>query len=253
MPKTESEKLLEEYFLNKGLVSEKDFFYERDLGKPKKIDFYVERLNTLFEVTEFNRENDQDKLLLQTRETKGMVRLDSYSLIRNKIDEKREQFKPYKEDYVCVLVLHRGDSIAASLEPELLAGAMFGDISMRFSSVGEQTYTFFGRNGALKPSINRTFSAVAVVQEVFPDRKAAAAEFWRSHKEEDLENLSVQDLTKKYEAWSQSVGYDLEKRVISLRVLLNPFAKKPMEPSFFDGPLDEVFSFDESGRFTQRR
>lgn len=253
MPKTRSEKLLEEYFLGKGLVFNKDFFYERDLGRPEKIDFYLEEAKALFEVAEFDRENKQDKSFLQTQEARKWIALDSYSLLRNKIEKKREQFRPYKENYTCVLVLHQGDSITACMEPELLAGAMFGDISIQFSTESEQTNTFFGRNGTLNPTKNTTFSAVAVVQELFPDRKVASAEFWKSHKKDDLRNLNIQELTEMHKNWSQSAGYDLQKRVVSLRVLLNPFAKRPIEPDFFNGPLDEVFLIDEFGRFTQQK
>jgi len=251
--KTESEKLFQEYLEQKGLILNQDFLYEPDLGKTTKIDFFVKSINTLFEVTEFSRDNEQDRRLLKTLDTKEAVGFDSYSLIRNKINGKKEQFRPYKKDYICVLVLHRGDSIVASLETELLAGAIFGDISIGFSNEGNYTTTFFGRNGSLKPAINTAFSAVAVIQKLFPDRKRAVSEFWKSNKKEDLANLNVAELERIFEDWSQKMGYDLNNRGVSLRVVQNPFASKQIPIEFFDGQLDEIFSIDSSGRFTQQK
>jgi hypothetical protein len=253
MRMTYSEKLFREYLENKGLILNQDFFYEPDLGKARKIDFFVRTNNALFEVTEFNKNNIQDKQLLKTLDSKEAMIFDSYSLIRNKIDDKRDQFKAYKDDYICVLVLHQGDSMVASLETELLAGAIFGDISMRYSNEGNHLSTFFGRNGSLKPSINTTFSAIAVIQESFTERKIAFSEFWKTSKKDNLTNLSICELEKVFENWNRAARYDLDKRTVSLRVILNPYAKNNMLPNFFNSELDEVFSIDPSGRFSQQK
>ncbi|MGD0328721.1 MAG: hypothetical protein ABSB00_03385 [Minisyncoccia bacterium] len=249
MTVTSSEKLFEEYLSKKGLVADKDFFYEPDLGKPKRPDYLV-RINadTLFEIKEFSRESKADRYMRTPENFSVAIRLDPYSQTREKIGQARKKFKDYKNDYPCVLILHKGDSFTAGLDTQLIAGSAYGDISLRMSPDGSNSQWIFDKNGELSPKKNTTLSAIAVIEEIYPEKAVAGKEFWKEH---EMPEMLGNDLLQVYEAWCKSKGYNIRKRYVRLRTIINPFAKKPISQDFFDQKYDEVSVIKVTGKFVR--
>lgn len=250
MATNKSEILFEEYLTNKGLERDQDFFYEPDLKKTKKPDYLVkDEGDLLFEVKEFSRENKHDKRFLSS---KGVVRMDTYSQIRTKIGKARTKFKEFKNDFPCILVLYKGNSITVSLDVQIVAAAMFGDISMRFYPDGSSSPWLFDRNGELSPTKNKTLSGISIVDEVFPEKDAAMKEFWQVTRPK-LKNETMEEISEMFTAWSATHGFDLRNRIIRLITIVNPFASKKISQDFFRGSLDEIYTIDQSGSFGRLR
>jgi hypothetical protein len=231
MSTTFSEKLFEEYLSYKGLIRDKDFFYEPNLGKPRKPDYLIkDGVDTLFEVKEFSRESKSDTKLRASANSRMAVRLDPYARTRKKIDYARQKFKDYKNEYPCVLILHQGDSFTADMDIKMVAASAYGDLAIRWLPHEETSSWFFDKNGALSPLKNTTLSAIAVIEEIFPERAMAEKEFWKKH---SMPRKMGSDFLKKYKVWCKSKSYDLQKRYIRLRTIINPFASKPVSINFF--------------------
>jgi len=251
MLRTKSESLFEDYLQQKGLKFERDFFYEPYLGHQKRPDYLVKStVNALFEIKEFSVDSKFDKRLMSSTHIRA-IGLPLYAQSREKLRNAQKKFRPFKKRFPCVLVLHKGTSITAELSTEILAGSAFGDISITFSSAGTDHQTIFGRNGWLSPNKNTTFSAISVIEELHPDKQRASTDFWKAHSKETLKNKSLPQIADMFELWSAANGYDLSKRFIRMRVVINPFATMPIPSDFFNTQFDEVYGFEEAGRLTK--
>jgi len=234
-----SQELFEDYLNHKGLVKNRDYFYEPD-GNTRP-DFLVKAgHNIIFEVKEFSSDSEGDQ---QLRSLEGHVTvLELYGPVRRKIQKAKRQFKSHKNDYPCVLILYKGDSLAVNLDIFVVAAAAYGDLSM--NSNGQW---HFGQNTKLSPERNKTFSGIGIIDEVYPERVAAHKIFLEDNTFSSSDTL--QQIDERFKDWSQVNGYNLEKRVIRVQLINNVFASKHVSLGFFDGECDEIYSTDENGLF----
>ncbi|MFZ2484421.1 MAG: hypothetical protein WAX80_01530 [Minisyncoccia bacterium] len=248
MTATYSQVLFEEYLQAKSLVLDRDYFYERDLGKPTKPDYFVKDIggDLLFEVKEFSSRNKDEKklraaMMASPGQPAGFTR-NPYSQIRETIHKAKRQLRHYKTEYPCMLILHKGDSMMASLDVNIVAAAAFGDLSMN-----DKLGWHFGRNGKLSPRHNRTFSAIGILEEFYPDREQAVKTFLAQHP--PMQTDLMWEVEQRFDKWAVANKFDLEKRHVRLKVIINTFAYKQVPIEFFSNLNDEIYTTNESGMF----
>jgi hypothetical protein len=251
-PKTESERLFEEYLYAQGIA---DFQHEAHLGESlKRPDYLVAIGGTeiFFEVKQF-RATDEDFRL-------GTRGYDPYGPIREKIDAGRKQFKDLK-DYCCCLVLYNREKPLVDLGWQFIYGAMLGNMAVRMPFdpargllFDQSEDGFFGGGGkmirygkgeparALEPQ-NRTISAVLVLQQMGVGKRRF--------------DLSVKHMQQKlgreltfeehFEAMNNSRGTERDVSLTQLRVVVceNPYARIPLPREALRGPYDERYGPDE--------
>lgn len=248
--KTESELLLEQYLSSLGHKPGVDFEYEPDLRGPSVIDYIFHKHNppVLFEIKEFSGESKQDAILMSSANSGSAVMLNPYVAVRQKIQEAKKQFKPYKQKYACVLVMYKGQSLTADLDSTMMAGAAYGDLAISFNQQTGQSCWLFQNNGLILPNRNTTFSAICSIDRYFPDKAPASRAFWKKYKA--IPESLDKDFYKTYLDFCKEQGFDHNKSCLRVTAIINPFAKHPIDESVFKGQYDSIYITDLSnGRF----
>jgi len=164
--KTPSELLFEDYLKRQDAR----FEYEAGVaGKRRRLDYRVTcNDHILFcEVKELHGKHPRPA---------GAAHFDPYGGIRKEIHQARRQFKEYK-DYCCVLVIHNVDDWEFRDWPNVLFGAMLGDLGLEIpfdqrrgrALIARARSAFLERGKMIDPTSGRTqnttISAIAVVSE----------------------------------------------------------------------------------------
>lgn len=241
--KTLSESLFEEYLSSNGY---RDWSYEPQIGEQSKHPDYLLRqagVESLFEVKELRQKSPPPD---------GFVNVDPYRSIRKKIHEARIKFQRLK-DYCCSLVVCNIDDWETALDPEVVFGAMLGDLglSMDFDPSagrlvpGTERNTFLNGGKMIRQKTgepqNTTISAIVVLERYrIPDSEfdnAVRQEIAR-REESTQQSLSADERAKvRFEMYS---SHTLKTREVPrVRVVENPVARIPFPEELFRGELDE--------------
>jgi hypothetical protein len=198
------EALFEAYLRSQCLT---DWEFEKShSGKKKRPDYSlsVNGFEYLFDVKEFKQEI-----------ISGSIYYDPYTMIRDKIEDGREQFREYK-DRPCSLVLYNEGSPFVHLsDPDKMFGAMLGDVGFSIPvnlatgvASDEGKWGYFDGGKMIRPKTNKaqntTISALITLRYVF--------ETGESH--------------------------------LGVIVWENPYARFPLPRDLFCGPYDERYTAD---------
>jgi hypothetical protein len=245
-PKTESERLFEEYLSLSGLS---DFQFEKQFpGKTRLPDYSVKLADgneVLFEVKEFRATTEDFR--------PGGGAYDPYVHIREKIDQAREKFKEFKE-YCCCLVMFNREKPLVDLSWQFVYGAMLGNLGFRVpvntrTGVGdeehiEQTFMCGGkmlRYRGLQPTgvQNQTISAMLTL-DLLP---VGRIRFDRYVEELEKQRGSELDLENYSGLIDESRGTERDTLLTQLRGVLheNPEARIHFPFDLFRGPYDERY------------
>lgn len=247
--KAVSEVLFEAYLQAQGI----SYDYEPKIaGKKKQLDYRLDWTGReLFcEVKELHASSAAPR----------SGHFDPYRGLRKEIHEARKQFKEYKADHCCVLVIHNIDDWEFRDWPYVLLGAMLGDASLvapfdaeRGVALIEQAQSALLDRGKMvdpkgKRPQNTGISAIAVLSEdairnpEFDRRynEAVAAERARTGVAPPLE----QRLALRIRLYGElPVSLGSRPRV---RVFENPFALHSLSEDAFHGDFDERHRFNPS-------
>ena len=242
--KTESELAFEEYLRQRGFAG---FEYEPPIpGKLERPDYRLAFHGSFlyFDVKQF--EPTKDEL-----ESSGGA-FDPYSPIRWKIHEVWKQFKGL-EEYPCALVLYDCGKPTAHPTPEIVLGAMLGNVGFRtmvdakrgiavggshpvFRAGGKMIRYESGRPVGVR---NRIVSAILVIENL----PVGMHRFLAMTPQND-QALPLEERCKRtMEAIERSRGTDRDVSLRPLRAVVheNPFATRRLPPDIFCGPYDERY------------
>lgn len=243
--RTESEILVEEYLRAHRLT---DFDFEPALpGTDSKPDFLLRANGAefLLEVKEFRATAEDSRLV-------GGA-YDPYVHIREKIKAARKKFKDLR-GRCCCLVLHNQEKPLVSLEWQIVAGAMLGDLGFSLpvntqSGQGDasQMTRVTGGRGEMHRHIagkpvapeNTTISAILVVERY----RIGEKRFRLFVHEKEIElgrDLGIDEFWKLMQD-SEGTDRDLSLSKIRMRVHENPYAHTPLPRDIFNGQFDERF------------
>ena len=139
-----------------------------------------------------------------------------------------------------------------AFQPEIVAGAMFGDVSVEvpLDSTGDESRTVFGGGGRVQRKRNRGVSAVAIlssfnptylrVEQAMADRLGVEPS-WRpnmspaSVRREQVASARVMEEVQDHMA---ATGDIVTAQLAKLTVLHNPYAENPIGLDVLDGPHD---------------
>lgn len=261
----DSELFFEKYLNSLGYYEGKHFEYEEDIGRSTRPDYRLRAVTPpiIFEVKSYSNESKQSRVLVKRAEensqriVRGLhfapaIHLNPYKKTRAKFDKARLQFRPYRDDHACVLVLDKASGFLIDFSPAIFAGAVFGDVQLVISRATGESRWRFGGNGVLQPKMNTTFSAVCGLEKIKPDHKKLMNIFKREHgsiSEKLLECADFQTFADLYKEIAKRHKLNPDKEIIKATVILNPHARIPINTSLFSGTHDEVWRFDDSGKF----
>lgn len=204
--KNYSECLFEKY-LNDNSIP---FEYEPTWAfTPKTPDYLInfDGVQVICDVTEIMAHQPKDFFKLIS---------ESYSPIRRKIEDKRTQFKPFKQLNIpiCLAIY---SNVSPVTEPFMVQGAMFGDLGVSLTvnlETGEQINceNTFLENGKLlrnKREQNTTFSAILVLNTIN------------------------------------------EIEVVSISAFENPFAKNPLPKNIFNCSFDSRWEMTDGSYYSK--
>ena len=242
--KNESERIFEQYLDSNGFQDER--IHEPEIkGKNRKIDYLLnwKGCKNFFEVKELRKKFNEPV----TRAT----HFNPYSSLRTKINEARKQFKEYKE-YSCSLVVYNCGDSSAVLKPDIILGAMLGNLGIAadFDTEKDEAVAGSERNvfldggkmidGKRKQPQNTTISAIVVV-EAFLDNAEIEKAMQEEVKKQKRE-LTGPEFVK--------VRMKLQKdhkvrSVLRVVVIENPFARVMFPGDLFCGSFDERWKWRE--------
>jgi len=179
---------------------------------------------------------------------------DSYPPLRRSFKgRKSRQAKAVKDAGLpFVVVLGRTNS-DVPFQPEIVAGAMFGNVSVEvpLDSTGGESRTVFGGGGRVQRKQNRGVSAVAIlssfnptywrVEQVMADRLGVEPS-WRpnmspaSAKREQVASARV--MREIHDHMAATGDYIVTAQLAKLTVLHNPYADHPIGLDVLNGPHD---------------
>ena len=148
------------------------------------------------------------------------------------------------QDYSCCVVLYNESSTTLLLEPELVLCAMFGEY---FERMDMSSYQFSG-TAAVGSGRNTRVSAVIAMLPLRIQRDCVEAArrvfqltgaFGR-----ELSADEVLQIHRETSCFSGEV-----ESVVRAVAIENPFARRQLPPSVFDGPFDEKWARVENGSF----
>jgi hypothetical protein len=170
---------------------------------------------------------------------------DPYISIRKKIAKAAAQFSEYKGECCSIVLYNDAINLAQISTPEIVLGAMLGNISIRVPvnfETGEETgpaTTFFSEGGKLihphlKTPQNTTVGSVIALEKLPLGRrefqiKLAQKEATEERRLpwEEFHNLFQEDLDANTRTVLRTIVYE------------NPYAAMTLPPDIFTGPFDE--------------
>jgi|GEM_PF-762249 len=245
----ESERMFQDYLDTHGV----SFDFEPKIeGKQKRPDFRVTWSGhvLLCEV----------KGLYGTQPRPRAANFDPYRSIRKEIHEVRRQFREYKTENCCVLILHNVSDWAFRDWPRVLVAAMLGDDGLEIPFDPERgillrnqaRHAHLGRGKMRDQKSGRVqntgISAIAVLSE----RTISNPRFEAAYNERiselkartGAEPTAAQRLEIRMALYSEiPVSLGVCPRI---SVVENPFARIPLPPEVFCGPWDERYRFDRT-------
>lgn len=240
---THSESLLQEYLDVQKVRWEREPILP---GKVKRPDYRIasDGLLCWLEVKEFN---DPD-----VKPTSGFSPCPP---IADRINKACKQFHEYKDD-CCALVLHNCRSIYRSTQVSAVLSAAFGEFIVMEQTVSELAhqdpprFTFRGRS-RLNCSLNTTVSAIVILEHY--ELQERLVDGWqellnRHARGDELGPFSLAEVLQERNDYPGMVAYP---GTVRLRVLRNPFARRPLPIETFRGPFDQHWGLDpDSGWFS---
>jgi hypothetical protein len=245
--RNKSEILFEQYLALSGLLDVR--FEPQFPGTNQKPDFLVklpDKRSLLFEVKEFRATAEDFR--------SGGGAYDPYVHIREKIDQGREKFKPFKE-FCCCLVLFNDGKPLVDLSWQMVYGAMLGNLGFRFyvdkeglkeNRPIEEIPTTGGKmvkyqDGVPVQPQNQTISAILALSFLPVGRIRFDAHI------DELEAQRKQQVgVEEYTALIEELrGTERDTGLLQLRAVLheNPYAKEGLEfpKELCRGPYDERY------------
>jgi hypothetical protein len=248
MINTPSEVRFEEYLKSNGLGY---FQFEKEIpGTSRRPDYSLSFMGQeiLFEVKEFKAIGDEVK-----NDNKAHA-YDPYHHIREKIGAARKKFKDL-ENYCCCLVLWNEVKPLVFLQfPELILGAMLGNIAIRipFEQEGQDLVTtepqtvYSAQGGKMVHKVgqkfvveNTTISAVLVLEDLDVGQRRFGIEVRRTEREgKKLSHVEF------FEMFEKAKGTEKDYELKELRVVVyeNPYARRRLPGEMFRGPYDERYA-----------
>ncbi len=239
--KNDSERIFEECLTSHGLTP---FVYEPPTpGTSSKPDYRLTFGGTYlyFDVKEF--EPDASDL------EPGFGAFDPYGPIRWKIRDVWKQFQAL-EAYPCRLVLYNSKKPLVYLTPEIVVGAMLGDLGIQIpfkpgqGLLGGESRQVFTKRGmmiryeaarAVEPR-NLNTSAIIALEWLDVGQRRFSVEV-RRVKREKVREPSRAELVEMFE---QAQG-TFEQRELRVIVCENPYVPKRLPEEMFRGPYDEWY------------
>ncbi len=250
-PETASELLFQEYLQQLGIDAD---FEPKIQGKRRRIDFLFSSNGTdiFCELKELHEKRPHPG---------GATNFDPYSGLRKQIHEGRKKFQEYKE-HCCVLVVHNIDDWQFRDHPQIVYGAMLGDLGLQFpfhrlqGTLAQQgNHAFLDRGKMIHPKRrtpqNTTISAIAVLTEfTIPNLQFEAkfrARIDRLRQKLKGEPTPTQCIETRLEMYDES--RPTKGKTPRLAVFENPFASHGFPCDIFQGPFDLRYRYDlASGR-----
>ncbi|MCH8853487.1 MAG: nucleotidyltransferase domain-containing protein, partial [Planctomycetes bacterium] len=250
-PETASELLFQEYLQQLGIDAD---FEPKIQGIRSRIDFRLASNGTdiFCELKELHEKRPHPG---------GATSFDPYSGLRKQIHEGRKKFKEYKE-HCCVLVVHNIDDWQFRDHPQIVYGAMLGNLGLQIPydpqkgallNRGKQAFFDGGkmidyRHGKAQ---NTTIRAIAVLTQFTIPNPQFEVEFQdridrlrQKLKGEPAPTLCIETRMAMYDTLSPTLGESPR-----LAVFENPLADPELPPDVFRGPFDLRYRYDlASGR-----
>ena len=225
-------------------------FEKEHIGRSRRPDYTIawNSLTVVFDVKDFDA---------PTEIIKGFGAFDPYPRIREKIEQGRDKFKPFK-DVCCALVLcNLGHPFVMLEDQHIMLGAMYGDSGFTFpvntqTGVGDASKlkrAFLGKGKMIRPNWstpqNTTISALITLSSVQPDY-VRLLEMIREHRDKSIEECQE-------ELERTRPGYDPNMETPRVIVWHNAVARIPFPSDLFCGRYDSHFGVvQEDGETFQR-
>ncbi|MGH9673461.1 MAG: DUF5678 domain-containing protein [Bryobacteraceae bacterium] len=225
-----SERLFERYLFEQGLA----FDYEagrEEASQRRDYEVIWRGRKILFEVQEF----------AATPPAGEAGVFGAYASIRRKIEDARGRFRDL-DSHCCNLVLVQAGTEPVFLEPELMARAMFGDLTCE-TPVGETVVD----RGKKRANAATPMSSVMIIER-FPvgwrnlecalhNRETA---IWRG-----LSRLEAMREGRKLAQELRGTECDTSLHVVRAVVYRNPRTRGPLPDELFRGPFDEHYAVEQ--------
>ena len=245
-PETASELLFQEYLQQLGIDAD---FEPKIQGKRRRIDFLFSSNGTdiFCELKELHEKRPHPG---------GATSFDPYSGLRKQIHEGRKKFQEYKE-HCCVLVVHNIDDWQFRDHPQIVYGAMLGDLGLQFPFDTHQgtleqqgNHAFLDHGKMIDPKRrtpqNTTISVIAVLTEFTIPNLQFETKFRdqidrlrQKLKGEPPPTQCIKTRMDMYSKISPTKG-----KTPRLAVFENPFASHEFPGDIFQGPFDLRYRYD---------
>lgn len=214
------------------------YAFEKEFpGKLKRPDYTVtkNRVVVVCDVKDFS------PLLPRSR---GIQQIELYSRIRQRIDDGRKKFREFKEFPCCVVLQNNENRFVLSEKPEIVLGAMYGDVTFRVPVyIGQGPphnqppppgqWAFSGRGKMIRPNDvqNTTISALLTIRLVQVGLNRLK-KIWK-----EFPGIAIAE--SKAVATERFLGFDADETRLGVIVWENAVARTPLPRDFFNGPFDE--------------
>lgn len=174
---------------------------------------------------------------------RGIQQFEPYKRIRQRIDDGRKKFREFKEFPCCVVLQNNQNLFVLSEKPEIVFGAMYGDMTFSFPFYvghGPQTqppppaqWAFSGRGKMIRPNgaQNTTISALLTIRPVQVGLRRLK-KIWK-----EFPGISI--VKSIAVATERFPGFDVEETCLGVIVWESAVANIPLPRDFFNGPFDE--------------
>lgn len=256
-PKTVSERLFQRYLRSQGVSFE---FEAESPGKKARPDFAVVAggATVYCEVKELHERRPPPS-------PGTAANFDPYAGVRKEIHEARRQFREYK-DHPCVLVLYNVNDWEFRSWPDVLLGAMLGEVGWAIPfnkdrgrlEVNRASRAFGDGGKMVSPKSRRlqntTFSAIAVLSEY----REPNPDFHRELRRRENALARRHSRARSDDGWLGMVIGLARQHPIELPArprlctIENPLARIPLPDRFFAGEFDSRHRFDARTRRIER-
>ena len=253
-PETESELLFQQYLQQLEIDAD---FEPKIPGIRSRIDFrFASNGTDIFcELKELHEKRPHPG---------GATPFNPYSGIRRMIEKGREKFKEYKER-CCVLVVHNINDWQFRDHPQIVYGAMLGDLGLQFPFDAHQgtlaqqgNHAFLDHGKMIDPKHRKpqkkTISAIAVLTEFTIPNLQFEVEYQdrierrrQKLKGEPTPTQCIETRLAMYGKFSPTLG-----KAPRLAVFENPFASHELPLDIFRGPFDLRHRYDTKSGLINR-
>lgn len=234
--RTAGELVFEAYLTSEGFV---DFEHEKQHPQKNKRPDYTLSLDReyLFEVKDFEY---RDYPVGQP------FAPDSYKHIREKINQAGKKFKEYASWPCCLVMFNNGDPFLRLKEPEIVIGAMEGDLGaiMLYKLKGgglvpnSMRYAFLDNGKMIRPHWTKpqyTKISALITLRYLPIGALLSRKYFRDYQLGTTEEEKVQ---------APVIDFDEEEKQLGVIVWENRFAELPFPRELFCGCYDERYGLE---------